>query len=51
MAERNILPDGQEGIREGRGAMDNVYIFQHLAEKELSQNATRMYALRSSISM
>lgn len=43
--EQNILPDVQREFREDRGAMDNVYILQPLAAKELSQKVARLYTL------
>ncbi|XP_063924722.1 uncharacterized protein LOC135138675 [Zophobas morio] len=45
MNEKCILPESQAGFRRGRGAMDNVYILNHLIEKELLKEGGRVYAL------
>ena len=42
---KGILPDSQAGFRRGRGTMDNVYILNHLIEKEIQKKSGKMYAL------
>jgi hypothetical protein len=43
--EKGVLPDSQAGFRKGRGTVDNVYILDHLARKEVRKKGGRMYAL------
>ena len=45
LEEKKILPDSQGGFREGRGTIDNVYILNHLIEKEIKKKLGKMYAL------
>ena len=42
---KGILPDSQAGFRMGRGTIDNVYILNHIVEKEIQKKAGKVYAL------
>jgi hypothetical protein len=43
--EKGVLPDSQAGFRKGRGAMDNMYILDHLTRNELRKKGGRIFAL------
>ena len=35
--DKEILPESQAGFKKGRSTMDNIYILQHVVEKEGKQ--------------
>lgn len=45
MEEKEVLPDGQAGFRRGRGAIDNIYILNYAADKELEKKGGKLFAL------
>lgn len=42
--DKQILPDTQAGFRKGRSTMDNIYILQHVVERELTKTKGKLYA-------
>lgn len=42
--EKNILPESQAGFRKGRSTMDNLYILNHVIDKELMKKRGRIFA-------
>lgn len=43
--EQRILSDTRAGFRRGMGINDNVYVLQHVVERELNKRAGKVYAL------
>lgn len=41
--EKGIIPDVQAGFREKRGTMDNIYILQHVVERELEKKRGKVF--------
>lgn len=33
--KKNILPETQAGFKKGRGTMDNIYVLNHVIQKEI----------------
>lgn len=42
--EKNILPEGQAGFRKGRSTMDNVFVLNHVVQREKARKG-KTYAL------
>lgn len=40
--EKKIIPESQAGFRNGRSTMDNIYILNHLIQREKAKNQVRM---------
>lgn len=35
--EKGMLPEGQAGLRKGRGVIDNIYVLNYLVEREVAR--------------
>lgn len=42
--EKNLLPERQEGFRRGRGIIVNIFILNHLVQKEKKEKDKRIFA-------
>ena len=53
--DKEILPESQAGFRKGRSTMDNIYILQHVVEKEGKQKKRKgmcvLHRFKSSVSV
>lgn len=44
LEKKKILSETQAGFRKQRGTIDNVYILQHIVERELTRKGGKVYA-------
>ena len=44
LTEKEILPDTQAGFRKSRSTIDNVYIIQHIVQREMEKKRGKVYA-------
>lgn len=43
--ERKLIPPSQAGFRKGRSTIDNIYILDHIIQREGLREESKMYAL------
>lgn len=41
--EKNILPETKAGFRKGRGTMDNIYVLNHIIQKEIRKKGGKIF--------
>lgn len=48
MEEKHIMPETQAGFRRGRSTIDNIFILNYIAKRELAKKEGKIYILRGS---
>lgn len=43
--KRDLLPESQEGFRRGRGTMDNIFVLNHIVQREGNKEERKVYAM------
>ena len=43
VTEKEILPDTQTGFHKNRSTVDNVYIIQHIVQREMGKKRGKLY--------
>lgn len=43
--DKKILPESQDGFRKGRFTIDNIFILNHLVQREGGKKEAKVYAL------
>lgn len=41
--KKNILPETQAGFKKGRGTMDNIYVLNHVIQKEIRKKGEKIF--------
>lgn len=41
--KKNILPETQAGFKKGRGTMDNIYVLNHVIQKEIWKKGVKIF--------
>ncbi|XP_029675198.1 uncharacterized protein LOC115242799 [Formica exsecta] len=43
--EKGIIPENQTGFRKGRGVMDNIYVLNYLAQRQISREKKKLISV------